>query len=40
MASNVRASHSGQEICIRKGFIEKRHIFPKVRPSDEGGAHR
>jgi hypothetical protein len=40
VASNVRSFHSGREICIREGFIEIKHIFPKVRSSDKGGAHR
>lgn len=40
MASNVRSFHSGREICIREGFIKIKHIFPKVRSSDKGGAHR
>ena len=40
MASNVRSFDSGREIRTREGFIEIKHIFPKVRPSDKGGAHR
>jgi hypothetical protein len=40
VASNVRSYHSGREILIIEGFIEIEHIFSKVRPSDNGGAHR
>jgi len=40
VASNVRSFHSGRVILIREGFIEIKHIFPKVGPSDKGGAHR
>jgi len=40
VASNVGSFHSGREILIREGFIEIKHIFSRVRPSDKGGAHR
>jgi hypothetical protein len=40
VASNVRSSHSGQEICIREALIEKWHNFLKVWPSDKGGSHK